>query len=481
VPISSGHTSASGHVALPTDFSVPGASEEQQAIWGSFVGLYDNGGTTPIATTKVDGNGDWSVGISLTGDGDHRLVANIVDLAGNAGSSGTLDLVLTTPPAAPVTPKKFVANDWNGNGVSDVTFMHNVGDIAIWTTDSSANSRDTQGYYVHVASLWPSSSVWELSYGGFGLVPLHADHNDGIDAIGDFNGDGKADLLVHGLFSEFSSSSSRAGNYIEDISLTGTVDDGLTGSIHLGDPTGNAHPYRLMDNLVVGVGDFNGDGTSDVLWRTSSGTGNLELWSMHGGSAPTVTSNMANPGSDTWVAGVGDFNGDGKADILLENGLGQLTEWFMDGPNRLAGGADGLVSSAISPGFTLAGVGDFNGDGKSDLVFTAPNGGAVSETVLVIWEMNGTTIADGHFIWVTTETSWSKVLATGDYNGDGTADILLQDRSGDLTFLYMKNGAVASYENITNDRFNQHDLVINVNPGQVTADRHMLDGWAVIA
>ncbi|TLZ25019.1 MAG: VCBS repeat-containing protein [Gammaproteobacteria bacterium] len=79
------------------------------------------------------------------------------------------------------------------------------------------------------------------------------------------------------------------------------------------------------------VYDFNGSGTSDILWRNSS-TGQNVLWLMNGATVasapalPTVT-NL------NWIiAGAGDFNGDGKADILWHNqSTGQSQIWFMNG------------------------------------------------------------------------------------------------------------------------------------------------------
>ena len=59
------------------------------------------------------------------------------------------------------------------------------------------------------------------------------------------------------------------------------------------------------------------------------------------------------------VAGMGDFNGDQKADLLWRNsGTGDTIMWLMDGTNIIAG--SGPVSTVPSP-FTVAGIGDFDG------------------------------------------------------------------------------------------------------------------------
>ena len=46
---------------------------------------------------------------------------------------------------------------------------------------------------------------------------------------------------------------------------------------------------------------------------------------------------------DWQIAGVGDFNGDGRADILWRNSDGQVVEWFMNGANIIGSGSQGIV------------------------------------------------------------------------------------------------------------------------------------------
>ena len=66
---------------------------------------------------------------------------------------------------------------------------------------------------------------------------------------------------------------------------------------------------------VVGVGDFNGDGNSDILWQNSS-NGIVVMYEMNG---TQVIGTTAMGGGGWNVAAVGDFNGDGKSDILWQN------------------------------------------------------------------------------------------------------------------------------------------------------------------
>ena len=69
---------------------------------------------------------------------------------------------------------------------------------------------------------------------------------------------------------------------------------------------------------IVGSGDYDGDGKSDVLWRNAV-TGDDYLWFMNGTSLASAAA-VASVADLNWkIAGSGDYNGDGKADILWRN------------------------------------------------------------------------------------------------------------------------------------------------------------------
>ena len=91
----------------------------------------------------------------------------------------------------------------------------------------------------------------------------------------------------------------------------------------------------------------------------------------HFGSGDVTSGGAAVKPDASWnLAGVGDFNGDGRKDVLWRNASGEVAAWFMNG-TAIAGSGD-LTSGgvAVKPGATwsIAGIGDFNHDGNSDVL-----------------------------------------------------------------------------------------------------------------
>ena len=135
---------------------------------------------------------------------------------------------------------------------------------------------------------------------------------------------------------------------------------------------------------VVGVGDFNGDGKADILWQNTS-NGNLAIYLMNG-TTITGSATFANLGAYS-VVGIGDFNGDGKSDILLRDGSGDIAIWEMNGATILNPSTAGVGN--LSTAWSVAETGDFNGDGMSDILWRDTSGD------IAIWFMNGTTLSSG--------------------------------------------------------------------------------------
>src|SRR5579885_764881 len=179
--------------------------------------------------------------------------------------------------------------------------------------------------------------------------------------------------------------------------------------------------------------DFNGDGTSDILWR-NNGNGQLGAYLMNNGNLSSWDA-IATVSSDWSVAGEGDLNGDGTSDILWRNANGQLGAYLM---------SQGAMTSwdpisMVSTDWQVAGVGDFNGDGVSDILWRNSSG------ALGAYLMNNGSVSSWDPI-ATVATSWS-VAGVGDFNGDGTSDVLWRNSTtGALGLYLMKNGAVSTWQ-----------------------------------
>src|SRR6185312_5465884 len=91
---------------------------------------------------------------------------------------------------------------------------------------------------------------------------------------------------------------------------------------------------------------------------------------------------------DWHVLGVGDFNGDGRSDVLLRHNSGQVVEWQMNGSTIVGNQAVATIDAS----WHLVDIADHTGDGRADVLWRNDTGQTV------IWEMNGATIAANHTV-----------------------------------------------------------------------------------
>lgn len=181
----------------------------------------------------------------------------------------------------------------------------------------------------------------------------------------------------------------------------------------------NASTYQVPPAVtdanwkVVGIGDFDADGEDDILWR-HIGTGANAIWK----SANRATSlTLPSVTSQAWqVAVVGDFDGDDHADILWRNDTtGANTIWKSGNANTRQ-----TVASVTSLDWRIAGTGDFNHDGRADILWRNSRTGAD-----ILWY--GASANTSQALTGVTNLSW-QVVAVADFNGDGNADMLWRNR-----------------------------------------------------
>ena len=131
----------------------------------------------------------------------------------------------------------------------------------------------------------------------------------------------------------------------------------------------------------VGFGDYNNDGTDDMLWFNPT-TRDVDLWKISNGQwAGSVNIGTHPAGYQPTLSG--DFNGDGTSDILWYNPTTRAVDiWKIDTNGQWAGSVD---VGAHPAGYTPALAGDFNGDGTSDVLWYNPTTGHVD-----IWKLDRT-------------------------------------------------------------------------------------------
>jgi hypothetical protein len=135
------------------------------------------------------------------------------------------------------------------------------------------------------------------------------------------------------------------------------------------------------------------------------------------------------------------------ADILWQDSAGDLSIWFMNGISVFQNPPPASVGNP-GPFWSVVGTGDFNADGKADIVFRYYNAGNMNDMnngAVAIWLMNGGNVANILGLGVVNPVY--SIASTGDYNRDGTSDFLWLDTStgaASVWFMDKNTGKVLS-------------------------------------
>jgi hypothetical protein len=190
---------------------------------------------------------------------------------------------------------------------------------------------------------------------------------------------------------------------------------------------------------ILTPGDFNGDGFNDVITRSTTGELFLYRGNGQGGWIDPSTNIKIGTGwqNFTSIFSPGDFNGDGRSDVIARNAAGELVLYRGNGQG---GWVDPSTNIKIGTGWqnftSIFSPGDFNGDGFADVI--ARN--AAGE--LLLYRGNG----QGGWLNGTAPekigTGWNQfnlIFSPGDFNGDGRSDVIGRNAAGELR-LYRGNG-----------------------------------------
>jgi len=232
---------------------------------------------------------------------------------------------------------------------------------------------------------------------------------------GDFNGDGKRDLL----WRNYTTGVNRVW-FMNGISYLGQAD--FTSVV---DPN-----WQL-----IGAADFTNDGKSDLLWRNFS-TGQNSIWQMNG-TTYVQSFDIGSVTDPNWqIAGIGDLTSDGKPDLIWRNyGTGEIYMWQMDGYTYQQAFFIGNVGD---PYWQMTGVGDLTGDGKQDLLWRYWGPGAGSGDVY-LWQMDGYTYQQAFYVGPVTDLNY-QLTAVGDFTGDSRPDLLWSNNLTGDNYVWQMGG-----------------------------------------
>ncbi|MGZ4456819.1 MAG: FG-GAP-like repeat-containing protein [Nocardioides sp.] len=186
-------------------------------------------------------------------------------------------------------------------------------------------------------------------------------------------------------------------------------------------------------DLVAGVGDLNGDGKADVMARDKT-TKNTSVFP--GDAAGHLGASIADSSRFTgldMITGVGDLSGDGRNDIVgREASTHRLYLYPGKGNGRF--GTARLLSGSWGAFDLTSGVGDLTGDGRPDLVARAGN-------VLSLYPGTSTGRLAAPVRLPGSWGGYNVVAGMGDLTNDGKADLVARAASTGATYLYPGDGA----------------------------------------
>jgi uncharacterized delta-60 repeat protein len=305
---------------------------------------------TPVADGEID-----DLGSAITVDSQD----NSVVVVGGSNSSSSNSLRDSFIVKYEGQTKASTTPDFNGDGRRDF----------IWRNRTAGDGR---------ALAWfMGGTNGTTLLGGDIFTTTMTDQNWQIVSSGDFNRDGKDDLLWR--------NASTGRNLVWF--MNGVT---KTGEKAIIDSQGADILVQGNDWEIKGSADFNKDGYIDLLWRNKVSGDNV-VWNLTGADGTTApsTSSIGPSFTSGWdIRAINDFNRDGNVDIVWRNSVsGNNVIWYLGGATGTVYQSETSILGRTDQNWNIVGSGDFNKDGEADLLWRNSAGGQNQ-----VWLLGGTSI-----------------------------------------------------------------------------------------